>query len=165
METGAADQLFEVLRVIGLVIGLSLLLAGLLFYLSLRRLRRLEIREGAGPIETLRAIPFGVALGLDLLDLSLDVFAAPVSWWILRRYRLAALRDLAVVEALIPGTQLLPLLSFAWIFARLAPPDFELGGGRIIEGAVIDLEARSAEPEVIDAKPTETIVPSDRGGS
>ena len=84
-----------------------------------------------------------MALGLDLLDLSLDVFAAPISWWILRRYRLMGLRDLAVLEALIPGTQLLPMMSVAWVFARAAPAGFELGGPH--GGDIIDLEARPAD--------------------
>jgi hypothetical protein len=124
----------------------------MLFFLSLRKLKHLEIREGAGALETLRAIPFGVALGLDLLDLSLDVFAAPVSWWLLRKYKLMGLRDLAVVEALIPGTQLLPILSFAWVFARAAPAGFELG-----EPNIIELEARSA-----DTRDRPPALPSDK---
>lgn len=80
---------------------------------------RVDLPPNAGFWEALRATPLGVVLLLDLLDMLLDIFSAPVAWVVLGRLGLQPLRGVAVLEAFIPGTQFIPVLTLAWIAARL----------------------------------------------
>jgi hypothetical protein len=64
-------------------------------------------------------VPLSLVVGLDLLDLGLDVFSAPIIWVILNRFGLQALRNVATVEALIPISGPIPTLTIAWIAARV----------------------------------------------
>lgn len=102
------------------VAGMVLGLVGLA--LIYRRLKRLDIPPNATFRETLQRVPFSVVLVLDLLDLGFDVFAAPFMWLLLSRFNLGALRRVSVIEALIPGTQLIPTLSASWLAVRLFDP-------------------------------------------
>ena len=54
---------------------------------------------------------------------ALDVFSAPIIWFILNRFGLQALRNVATVEALIPISGPIPTLTLAWLAARI----FNLG--------------------------------------
>ncbi|MCI0579515.1 MAG: hypothetical protein L0331_25375, partial [Chloroflexi bacterium] len=81
--------------------------------------RQIDIPPDAGLADTLHLTPLLVVLAIDLLDLGLDVLAAPVSWVILDRLGLKALRGISVVEALIPVTQFIPTLTLAWLAVRL----------------------------------------------
>ena len=111
------------LRTIGIIIigliGIGLLLVGLLFALAMRQVRNLDIPQDATFAETLYYTPFIVVIMVDILDLSLDFLAAPVAWVLLDRLGLKALRGVSVVETLIPGTQLIPTMTLAWIGVRL----------------------------------------------
>ena len=109
---------------------------GLLGLLLIHRsLRRLRVPPNADLATTLRIVPLSLVVVLDLLDLGLDVFAAPIVWIVLSRYRLQALRNSAAVEALIPFTQAIPTLTIAWLGVRI------LGLGRLPEpDTVIDTE-------------------------
>lgn len=111
------------LRTIGLIflglMGIGILLVAFLFALALRQVRNLHIPQDATFAETLHYTPFIVVLMVDILDLSLDFLAAPVAWVLLDRLGLKALRGVSVVETLIPGTQLIPTMTLAWIGVRL----------------------------------------------
>jgi hypothetical protein len=113
----------ELLRDLGIALlilmALGLVAGSLLLALAVVQLRRIQIPPDATFLETLHMIPLVLVLAIDLLDLGLDVLAAPVSWIILDRLGLKALRSLATVEALIPGTQFLPTLTACWIGVRL----------------------------------------------
>jgi hypothetical protein len=113
----------ETLRTLGIIlaiwIGVSLALALLLFVLVIRKLGRLNIPPGASFAETLHYTPFLVVLFIDLLDWGLDIFAAPISWVVLDRLGLKALRNVSALEALIPFTQPIPTLTAAWLWVRL----------------------------------------------
>lgn len=113
----------ELLRNAGIVIGLiliiSLLVGGGILLLFVYRMRRIDIPENATFAETLHYTPLLVVVAVDLLDLALDVLAAPLSWAILDRLGLKALRGVAAVEALIPGTQIIPTLTLCWFGVRL----------------------------------------------
>lgn len=113
----------ETLRNFGLVLAgvmaVSLLLALLLLLLIIRQAKQIEIPVGAGFMETLRHTPFSVVLFVDLLDLALDVLAAPFTWVILDRLGLKALRGVSAVEAAIPFTQAVPTMTLCWIGARI----------------------------------------------
>lgn len=102
-----------------------------------RSLRRLRAPEGADLLTTLRMVPFGLVVVLDLLDFGLDVFATPIVWVVLSRYRLQSLRNLAALEDLIPFTQLIPTMSIAWLAVRL------LGLGTPANAPIID----TAQPQ------------------
>ncbi|MFZ5918721.1 MAG: hypothetical protein ACOYZ7_17435 [Chloroflexota bacterium] len=100
---------------------LSLLLAGLLLALTYRSLKRIRIPANAGFITALRHVPLTLALFLDLLDFGLDFFSAPLAWVILGKLGLQSLRGVTLVEEIIPGTQFLPVMTAAWVAARLLP--------------------------------------------
>ena len=99
--------------------GISLVLALLLFLIVIRQLKRIEVPPGAGFAETLLYTPFLVVVFIDLLDFGLDILAAPFAWVVLDRLGLKALRGVSTVEALVPFTQAIPTLTISWIGARL----------------------------------------------
>lgn len=105
--------------VIGAVLVAALVLALFLLWLGFRRFRAIRVPPGADFFATLRYVPFTLVLALDLLDFALDIFALPVVWVLLSRYNLERLRDVAAIEALIPFTQPIPLLTLSWLAARL----------------------------------------------
>jgi hypothetical protein len=116
----------ETWRTLGIIlaiwVGVSLTLALLLFVLVIRKLGRLNIPPDAGFAETLHYTPFLAVLFIDLLDWGLDIFAAPISWVILDRLGLKALRNVSALEALIPFTQPIPTLTAAWLWVRFFGP-------------------------------------------
>jgi hypothetical protein len=111
------------LQTIGLILGGLFLVGVVIFLLMLayayRAVRHLDIPPDAGFADTLHLTPFLVVVGIDMLDLTLDVLAAPAAWIILDRLGLKALRTTATIEAIIPGTQIIPTLTLAWIVVRL----------------------------------------------
>lgn len=129
------QRLLVILAVLALV---ALLAALVLLAVLWRRLRHLRLPPGLGFWETLRRVPLGLVVTLDLLDLALDVFAAPVVWFLLGRLNLRALREVATVEALVPATGLLPTMTVCWLLARLGlqdpPPGGGAGGAPLLEG-------------------------------
>ncbi|MGD2050448.1 MAG: hypothetical protein PVH03_13175 [Chloroflexota bacterium] len=113
----------ETIRAIGIatlvLLLTSLLLGVLLLLFYARRIRSLKIPDDATFVETLHYTPLLVAIAIDLLDLGLDILAAPLSWVILDWLGLKALRGVATVEALIPGTQIIPTMTLCWLGVRL----------------------------------------------
>ena len=104
-----------------LLLGLMLagvVLSSVLLVWVIRRVRRIDLPAGADAITALQRTPFIVVLLLDLLDLGLDIFSVPLTWPLLGRLGLAPLRGVTIIEGLIPGTQLVPTMSLAWLFAR-----------------------------------------------
>jgi uncharacterized membrane protein YhaH (DUF805 family) len=130
------ESFLHFLQTLGIILLVCLVLATVLLALVVRRLRRINLPPDADFWTTLRAVPFPLVLSLDLLDLALDVLATPIVWAILSRFRLQALRNVAMVEALIPFTQALPTFTVAWIVARL----FGLGQHQLSNRRVIDVE-------------------------
>jgi len=133
-------------------IGRTLLVVGfvcatlgvVLLALVYRSLRRIRVPSDADFFSTLRVVPLGLVMALDLLDLSLDIFATPIVWIVLSRFRLHALRNVAAVEALIPFTQPIPVLTLSWFLARL------LGLGDAPRGSQpygIDTEGSTSLPD------------------
>jgi len=111
-----------------LVILGSLGLALLLLLLAYRKLKNLKVPPQADLFTTLRHVPLVLVIILDLLDMALDVFAAPFSWFLLHQLGLDALKGVTVIEGIIPGTQLIPTLTAAWVLARLG---FRMPGQQI----------------------------------
>jgi hypothetical protein len=118
MEPLLNDTLQTVGTYLLIVMGISLVLALLLLIVVIRQVRKIDIPADAGFQETLLLTPFSVVLLIDLLDLGLDFLAAPISWVILDRLGLKALRGVSMVEAIIPLTQAIPTMTIAWIGAR-----------------------------------------------
>src|SRR5258705_10058848 len=85
--------------------------------------RRINLPPDADVLTALRLTPLSVVVLLDLLDLSLDFLGAPVAWVILGRLGLGPLRGVTVIESLIPGTQLIPTMTIAWVLARWLRPE------------------------------------------
>jgi hypothetical protein len=113
----------ETIRTIALVLLTStvfilIAVAGLLL-LGAMQLRKIKVPPGSGFVQTLHYTPILVVVAIDLLDLVLDILAAPLSWVILDRLGLQGLRGVAAVEAVIPGTQFIPTLTLSWIAVRL----------------------------------------------
>lgn len=113
----------ELIRNIGIfiaiVMGVALLLGLALAGVGIFKLRKLNVPPNATFVETLFYTPLLVVVAVDLLDLAFDFLAAPISWTLLDRLGLKALRGVSTVEALIPGTQLIPTMTLCWIGARL----------------------------------------------
>lgn len=109
-----------------MIVILSFLGAGLVLSLSLLgvvvwRVRKIRLPEDADWITTMRMTPLVVVILLDLLDFSLDIFSVPITWPLLGYLGLKPIRNVTVLEGLIPGTQLIPTLTLSWVLARLLP--------------------------------------------
>lgn len=102
-----------------LVFGGALFFSFILFGWVLWRVRKIQLPPDADFFTALRATPLVVVLLLDLLDFTLDFLSAPVAWLLLTRLGLGPLRGVTVVEGLLPGTQMIPTMTLAWIAARL----------------------------------------------
>src|SRR5436305_13830816 len=112
-----------ILEVLGVIALIALVLSVLILTVAFRRLRRIRLPPNPDFFTTVRAVPLSLVVGLDLLDLALDVFSAPIIWMILSRFGLQALRNVATIEALIPISAPIPTLTLAWLAARI----FKLG--------------------------------------
>ena len=124
-----------------IAMGVAVAVAAVGLALMWRSIRRLDVPPTAGFFGTLRYVPLGLVILLDLLDFGLDIFAAPVSWIVLDRLGLKGLRNKAALEALIPFTQPIPTFTLGWIAARsLGLGDEALGG--VIEGQAVESRAR-----------------------
>lgn len=111
------------MKVLITIAAVALVLAALVLWWAIRALRRVRVPENADFFTTVRAVPLSLVVGLDLLDLALDSFSAPIIWLILNRYGLKALRNVGTIEALIPISGPIPTLTIAWLAARI----FHLG--------------------------------------
>lgn len=129
-------ELRTLLWIVGGILLAAVLLALAFLARGIARVRRLRIPPDADFFTTVRAVPLSLVVGLDLLDLGLDVFSTPIIWWLLDRLRLQRLRDVAAVEALVPFTGPIPTLTLAWLAARV----FQLG--RPLDPDVIETEQR-----------------------
>ena len=112
-------ELQAALHLFMLVVGIGLLLSIVLLVWVMRKVKRINLPVDAGPVAALQATPFGVVVLLDLLDLTLDFLAAPLAWTLLSRLGLLPLRAVTVLWTLIPGTQVLPIMTMAWLVVRL----------------------------------------------
>lgn len=126
------DDLRNFAIVVVLVMAFAGIVGGLVLAFAVRRLRSLDIPPDATFTETLLVAPLSVVIAIDLLDLALDVLAAPLSWAILDRLGLKALRGVAAVEAILPGTQLIPTLTLCWFGVRILESRFGSTGRRLI---------------------------------
>lgn len=136
MDTSDSFRTFG--QVLLSVLVICAVLGGLLLALVYRKLRRIRVPANADFFTTIRAVPLGLVVALDLLDLGLDIFATPIVWLVLSRFRLQALRNVAAVEALVPFTQPIPTLTLAWFAARALnlgdapqPVDLEIGRAHV----------------------------------
>ena len=98
-----------------------LCLAFLLLFFVMRSARNINVPEGADFWETMQHTPFSVALLIDLFDFGLDVLSAPITWLILDRLGLKALRGFGLVEGLLPFTGPIPTMTVGWFISRLMP--------------------------------------------
>jgi hypothetical protein len=119
MEQPISPELVRFLYIFLILAVLSLLIAILLLGWIIWRVKQIKLSPNADFMTALRATPLVVVIFLDLLDFSLDFFSAPIAWVVLGRLGLAPLRGVTIVEELIPGTQLIPVMTLAWIVARL----------------------------------------------
>ncbi len=103
------------LMLVGLLVSLALL-AWVFF-----KIRKINIPAGTDFFDALRATPLSVVILLDVLDLSLDIFSAPVAWMVLSKLGLQPLRTVSVVKDLIPipGLEALPAMTISWGVARV----------------------------------------------
>ena len=108
--------LFTVLLI---AMALSVVLASIGLVALARSIRRLRIPPEADFFTTMRYIPLGLVIALDLLDFGLDIFSAPIIWIALDRMGLPNLRNKATIEALIPLTNVIPTFTVSWFAARL----------------------------------------------
>jgi hypothetical protein len=115
----ASSELRDLFYVIFIVISVGLVLSLILLVWAIWRVKRINLPPDSDPITALLATPLGIVILLDLLDLTLDFLAAPLAWSLLSYLGLRPLRGITVLWVLIPGTQVLPIMSLSWIFVRL----------------------------------------------
>jgi hypothetical protein len=108
----------DILQALGVFALIAVTLSAIVLFVAHKKLRRLRVPPDADFFTTLRAVPLSLAVGLDLLDLGLDVLSAPIIWYVLNRYNLQALRNVASFEALLPFTGPIPTLTLSWWAAR-----------------------------------------------
>jgi hypothetical protein len=106
-----------------LAFGGALLFSVMLGGFVLWRVRKIQLPPDADFFTAIRLTPLVVVLLLDLLDFTLDFLSAPVGWLLLTRLGLGPLRGVTVVESLIPGTQIVPTMTLAWIAVRVFKVD------------------------------------------
>lgn len=126
MDFNFSNELIDFLYLMLILMGISLVFALILLGWIVWRIRRIRLPPGADFFTALRATPLSVCILLDLLDFSLDIFAAPFAWTILGYLGLKPLRNVSVIESLIPGTQFIPTMTVAWIIARQVGPEARL---------------------------------------
>jgi hypothetical protein len=114
----ANTLILALLLVLGGILALTL---ALIIYI-LWRIRRINLPPGADIVTTLRLTPLVVVVVLDLLDLGLDIFSAPITWVLLTRLGLAPLRLIAVIKDLIPFADVIPAMTLAWLVVRVLKP-------------------------------------------
>jgi hypothetical protein len=111
-------ELRTVVQIVAWIAAVALVLAWGFLIAALRRVRKIRLPPDADFFTTVRAVPLALVVGLDFLDLALDIFSAPIIWFLLNRYNLQRLRDVATFEAIVPFTGPIPTLTLAWIAAR-----------------------------------------------
>lgn len=111
--------LAEVVRFLAILAGIALVLALILLGWVFWRIKHINLPPNADFFTALRHTPFSVVLLIDLLDMSLDFLGAPFAWIILGKLGLAPLRGVSMIESFIPGTQVLPTMTIAWVIARV----------------------------------------------
>lgn len=112
------EQLDQIVYIVLTLMGGGLVVALLLLIWVVWQVRRINIPPGADWMTALRATPLVVVILLDLLDFSLDFLSAPIAWILLSYLGLKPLRGVTAVEGLLPGTQLFPTMTIAWLVAR-----------------------------------------------
>ena len=138
-------ELKTLLQILGVIALVAVTLAAAILFVALRKLRKIRLPPDADFFTAVRAVPLSLVVGLDLLDLGLDVFSTPIIWFLLNKTGLQALRNVASFEALIPITGPIPTLTLAWIAARL----FHLGqpyDPNVIEAERIGPDRYAARP-------------------
>jgi hypothetical protein len=108
----------DILQALGILALIAVTLSAIVLFVAWQKLRRLRVPPDADFFTTLRAVPLSLVVGLDLLDLGLDVLSSPIIWYILGRFNLKALRNVATFEAILPFTGPIPTLTLAWWAAR-----------------------------------------------
>ncbi|MFA9406487.1 MAG: hypothetical protein ACERKX_11805 [Anaerolineales bacterium] len=101
-------------------LGTGILLSIILVIFVIWRIKKIEIPAGADFFEALRYTPLIIVITLDVLDFAFDFLSAPIGFTLLTFLGLNPLRGVAAIEAVIPGTQLIPLMTIAWGFVRIA---------------------------------------------
>ena len=113
------ETLGNLLTIVLVLMGASVVIAVIGLVFLARRIRRLRIPRDADFFTTMRHIPLSLVILLDLLDFGLDIFSAPIIWVALDRMGLYNLRNKATIEAIIPITNVIPTFTVSWFIARL----------------------------------------------
>ncbi len=117
-----------------------------------RSLRRINIPENLSFVEALQWTPLPVVILLDLLDFVFDIFAAPITWVLLGKIGLSPLRTVTAAEAVIPGTQLIPTMTLAWLGVRVLSSN----AGRRRPHTQNSITIRPISSQVISTHPVES---------
>ncbi len=113
--------LFSLFEVLAIFFSVGIILSMLLIAWVFWKVRKINLPAGTEFFDALRATPVSVVILLDLLDLSLDIFSAPIAWIVLSKLGLEPLRTVTVIKDLIPlpGLEVLPTMTIAWGVARV----------------------------------------------
>jgi len=124
MNANPTIDLNLILYVLLVLLGSGLILTLLFSVWVIKRVKQIKLPPDADFLTALRATPLSVVILLDLFDFTLDIFSVPFAWVLLGYLGLQPLRAVTVIEAAIPGTQLIPTLTIAWLIARMSNPAY-----------------------------------------
>lgn len=116
-------------------LALVVALLGLWLWVVVRMVRRVTVRLDDDGLLALRSVSVALPLVVDAVDLGLDLFGAPLAWLIADRSALKPLRGTSLLESLVPGTQILPLMTLGWWWANHVRRDGPWPPGRDVPGA------------------------------
>jgi hypothetical protein len=119
MNGNPTIDLNTLLYILLALFGSGLILSLLFLIWVIWSVKRIKLPPDADFLTALRATPLSVVILLDLFDFTLDIFSIPFAWVLLGYLGLQPLRAVTVIEAAIPGTQLIPTLTIAWLAVRL----------------------------------------------
>ena len=151
LEPSLTAGLWDMLVFFLWVMVAALIAAIIVGWVAFRRVRKF-VTTGGGFWQTLREVPFALVAFIDLLDLGLGTFSAPIIWVMLKRMGLLQLREVATIEAIIPFSGPIPTMTICWLLARIRKDGRPLLGRGDFEARGM-LQAEQVAPGKWQARP------------
>ena len=127
------ETVASILRVLFWIIAICLILFALLLTYAIYRLKKIRVPADSDFGETLSVTPLALVVAIDLLDFGLDILSAPITWVVLDRLGLRSLRGVSLIQAVIPLTQPIPIMTLCWLAVRFYGPRIFSNPTRILE--------------------------------
>jgi hypothetical protein len=127
------DTVSNFLSVLFWIVAICLILFALLLTYAVYRLKKIRVPADADFGETLLVTPLALVIAIDLLDFGLDILSAPITWIVLDRLGLKSLRGISFIQAFVPLTQPIPVMTLCWLAVHFYGPRIFRNPTRILE--------------------------------